>query len=367
MPRTDAIVRLRSRAELIATLPYLLGYQIEDSLVVVAVDDGRLGVIQRFDLTGARCTGPVRGALDVVRRTLNRDDPEAVVIVAYETAPNAGTALRRAVAGLCDRNGWVVLADLVVRGDQWWDADADDLGESGRPVQTGPQVPAVAECVVAGLAPLSGRDCLGALFEPGPRSPVIGERIVAERRRRTRDDTPHEEVLRGDVLAWRMWLAGDLEQGATADSPAEWAQGADAAEECLASCVVSLDNTDLRDALAAWLAPGLLPPTLAPGLAWARVTECLGPVSGTQGQGAVSRHDGVAAVLRERSRNRLIDALRLTPATEQAPMLAVLGAVTWAQGDGALASEAVDRARLLRPSYTLACLLQEMIREGLRF
>lgn len=416
MPDTDPRVRLRTPAELIATLPYLLGYRLRDSLVVVAVDGGRLGLIQRFDLAVSGYGLPSRRAVDVARRMLRREDPDAVMIVACETSPGSGTPLRTAISRLCRRNGWEVMVEVVTRGERWWDVAAgDELAGPGRPLPDPQHVPAVAECVAAGLAPLPGRAALTALFEPSAGADDMRAPIDAERRRRTSNAEPPLERYRLDALAWRAWLADDpghvarddvfdhaSRDAADHDSAHDPAHDPDHAQDralgharpdafdagsgrgpaaepapvarastgvaplspkCLAICVVSLEDTDFRDALIAWLAPGLLPPPTAPYDAYAVLTDVLGAVP----QSGPRHRQGRLEALRERGQNRLIDAIRATPADDQVALLTVFGSITWWQGDGARAGEAAHRARRLRPSYTLAVLLSEMIRQGIRF
>lgn len=408
MPVTEPLLRLRTPADLIATLPYLLGYRLEDSLVVAAVDHGRLGLMQRFDLPGNGRGGPPRWAVDVARRMLRREDPESVLIVAFESSPGAAAPLRTAVSRMCDRNGWPVVAEVVARGNLWWDiGEGDDPFRPGRPIPSARQVPAVAECVAAGLAPLPGRAALAELFESTQASTATGKLIAAERAQRAADPAPPPDRYRGDAAAWRSWLTAEA-----------WPAGepTQALGNCLARCIVSLDDTDLRDALIAWLAPGLLPPAMAPPQAWAGLVEVLGPVPPVaarrrrrcratedepaggirldlpvdlpldipldeRGGGDVRPGEDVGGVrpddplddvaaaqeLRERARNRVVDAARATPAEDQVPLLTVFASLAWWQGDGALAGEAAERALRLRPSYPLALLLREMIRQGIRF
>lgn len=415
MPETDTLLRLRTPADLIATLPYLFGYRLHDSLVVAAVRDGQLGVMQRLDLPGTRHGRPVRGALQLLRRTLHRDDPDVVMIVAFESVPGASGPLRTAVSRLCDRHGWRVLIHLVVRDGRWWYLDAgDDLCEQGRLLPEDPEVPAVAECVAAGRAPLSGREAVPALLEPTGAADLVTQHLMAVGRRRQRSPGSAIERCRQDADAWRRWLAGDFV--ASADDSPEAASH----RECLATCVLALEDGNLRDALIAWFAPGVLPPAMVPQPAWEVLVDRLGPVPGVTARqrvpsppdpddrsagdvatgsdpGTDPRAPGTdpsplgtdpsppgtdpappavdpsaatpmtAQELRARSRNRLIDAVRGTPQAHQAPMLTVLGAIAWWHGEGTLAGEAVDRARRLRPSYTLALLLHDMIRQGVRF
>lgn len=368
MPVNDTTLRLRSPGELVATLPYLLGHRVEDSLVVLALHERRLGMIQRLDLPGREARATVREAVDEVHRNLTREDPRSVMVMVYEPQQGVGTPVRRAVTRMCRRHGWPVQAEVVIRGERWWLGE-EQLRGPGYPVPTPAAVPAVAECVLAGMAPLPGRQSLARLFDPGPRAAVMGEQIDAVRRERARSDLPAGERHLADALAWRQWLA----TGAMPAQAGSW-------QHCLANCVIALEDRELRDALLVWLAPGLLPSDQSLGLAWQTVVETLGPLPSAMsaasatssstpppGDPVLTPQLAEAAGLRSQGRDRLIEALQLIPAEHQAPMLTVYAGVAWWHGQGALAAEAVGRASELDPSYLLATLLQEMIRLGLRF
>jgi hypothetical protein len=43
-------IRLKGPADLLTSLPYQLGYHPKDSIVVVCMNNGRVGLVQRLDL-----------------------------------------------------------------------------------------------------------------------------------------------------------------------------------------------------------------------------------------------------------------------------------------------------------------------------
>ena len=69
-------IRLRDLGEVLTCLPYQLGYQPRDSLVVVALEEHRVGMIQRLDLPPA---DDVPEAAHSVVDGLCRHDVEAVM------------------------------------------------------------------------------------------------------------------------------------------------------------------------------------------------------------------------------------------------------------------------------------------------
>ncbi|MBK9101342.1 MAG: DUF4192 domain-containing protein [Austwickia sp.] len=362
MPSTVTRLALRSRPDRIVTLPYLLGFHLRDSLVVAALHGSRLGLIQRIDVprAGARSA---RSSLQVLRQMLIREDPDGVVLVAYESAPAGSADVRTALARLCDRHGWPVMAHLVVRHGQWWDVDVDDLGRPGTALPDPARVPAVAECVAAGLAPLPDRSTLADLFVSGPEAERVGQAMSVQRACPRRAQLGSADRFDEDARAWSAWLAGPV---------TPWHQVAlshqEESETLVARCVVALDDLAFRDALLAWLVPTLVPPALVPEPAWSLLTDQPNDQPNDHLTDHPREHGQEWPARPPRTcRNRILEALRLTPETEQAPLLCLFAALVWAEGEGALAGEAVRRARRLRPSYTLALLLERALDHGLRW
>ncbi len=72
-------IRLRGPADVLASLPYQLGYHPEDSVVVLALSDGVVGLVERLDLPppsavlrGCRFAGPAGAAVRLRRRAAAR-------------------------------------------------------------------------------------------------------------------------------------------------------------------------------------------------------------------------------------------------------------------------------------------------------
>lgn len=358
-------VRLREPSELIATLPYLLGYRIHTSLVVVCLRGRRLGLIQRFDLppagvrpehdqTGDDASLPFgvlpAGYLSVLVDALCREDPSGVVLLAYDDRAGSGRSYLAAAAALCGDGGWPVVARLVVDGDRWWELGCADPAcddpqccpPLGQPLPEDEDVPAVAECVGAGVSPLPDRDALAGLLEPGPESDGVA-RALARRSPR------HRLQMASDAATWWLLLTGAPDAQDHQRPPRH---------EVVARAVAALRSVAFRDALIAWLAPGIVPEHLLSPKVWDALVSAWGPTP----WGAPDRTDGRETLLA--CRERLLALARAVPTTEQAPVCTVVAAVCWWSGDGALALEAAHRALCADPEYALAGLLHELVYRG---
>ena len=344
-------IRLRGPGDVLACLPYQLGYQPRDSVVVVALEDRRVGLVQRLDLPPP---DEVDEAARVLVEALCRHDVRSALLVGYEEVRHAARPLLDEVADLMEQAGVEVVDRLGVHDGRWYALDCDEpcCPSQGTPLPLPADVPAVAEFVALGAAPLATRGALGTLV--AVEESVAGQVGAALRRQRPGDaavPTSSSQQRRAALAVWREAL--DLSgEGRPVESttPAQVAQ-----------LVTSLADVPLRDGLIAWLCPGTLPlDDVGAGLMDA-VRAVLPVPAWADGE------PGAAGLLAGR---RLLVRLqwlaRAVPDAEAAPLLTVLANVAWWFGDGAQARVALDRALEHTPDYTLARLVTQMVDLGVR-
>src|SRR6478735_353614 len=154
-------LRLRGPADLLAAVPYLLGFQPFESLVLVGLAGTRLVVTARIDLTDA--------TLDMVADTvgvLRRSGATAVAGIVVTDHPDLTIDVRGHLYNAAERAELGVLDVPLVAGDQWYTlhgADPESLAQHGNPLPTGPTA-VDAAAVYAGLAVLPSRDALANIF-----------------------------------------------------------------------------------------------------------------------------------------------------------------------------------------------------------
>ena len=316
------VVRMRDPGELIAALPYLIGFHPRDSLVVLTFggpSGRRLGLTQRIDLPPAADTAAVCGVLaDNVERAGFR--AAAVAVVGGGTAPAAGAGppcgdvAAGAVAALEGRGVRVRAASWAAGtkpGATW--ACYDECGCRG--VLPDPGVNALAAtAVAAGMVVHGEREALERLV-----APVAGNVLRRRERLLTR---AVDAAARGEPPA--------AERG-TAEAVV-----ADALADTAAGCLRLDDGRVLALALA------LSDPLVRD----AALVRCAEP-------GTESAEQLWAALARE------------TPDPEAAEPAALLAACALLRGDGALAGIALDRADQAWPGHRLTGLLRAAWRGGM--
>ena len=342
-------IRLRGPADVVAVLPYQLGYHPQDSIVLVALHGRSVGLIERIDLP------PPQDAEQVGRvlvAPLLQDRPEAVMLVGYETAAGSSRPGLDAVRRLATEADLEVLDRLVVRDGRWFAIDCADgcCPAEGAPVPEAADTPAVAEYVGLEIAPLPGRSAIADLVAADP---VLAEAVAAELGSGSEPESGRLDAPRRLEALSRWSVVCDVTGGAP--EVAELGP----AELCL--LVRSLEDLALRDGLVAWLCPGALPlDSLSPDLVDA--LRCTLPApTWHRSPGA-----GPSAGAGRRLLARWQSLVRSVPDDHAAPALTVLANCAWWQGDGALARTCVDRALRARPDYRLAQLLERMLDLGVR-
>jgi hypothetical protein len=310
-------ITLRSPGDLIAAVPYLLGFHPRDSVVVVAFHEGRAVFAARSDLPGPD-TPPLAAMAHEIIAVAARRPPEAVVLLGYGAAGDVGPLLR-AIREAAGERGHPVRDVLRVDGDRWWSDLCEDptcCPVEGTPIELAThEISAI--CTYAGLAALPDREALA-----GQVAPVGGLARVSMAQAIDRAERRFSEWL--DPLPGAGWSRAVQTEGAAAVTAAidRYASGGTLDDDELAWLSLLLVSIPVRD--VAWQAITSTQPHLR---LWADATR------------------------------------RVDPALVAAPA-SLLAFAAWRAGDGALAGLALERALREEPSYTMARLLMDGLQQG---
>lgn len=313
------VARLTSPAEVVAVVPALCGFVPQESLVVVALRGARrrLGLTMRFDLDWARSDAV--GAAEEVADRLELDGAGQVVLVVFSELPGelCWSGLVEQVRDACAARGIGTNEALLVRDGRWYsyvctdDACCPSAGTS-LVVEPTPALRLVeAERVLGGRVVLGSRAELVASLAP----PVLLAAAAARQALDTAVDVwleRHERLGRHALRRHGLAAARALVDGALTGSPVSLV---DAAE-----LTVAVQDVLVRDEIATW---------------------CL------------DDRDALLSVL--------VQTARLVVAPDDAPVLALVAWVAYADGDGGLANVALDRCLTSDPDYALGHLLREML------
>lgn len=363
-------IRLRGPADILAALPYQLGYHPGNAVVVVALSNRAVGLVQRVDLPPV---DHVSEAVAALLPALTREEADAVLLVGYESTAGESLPALDALADACTGLGLEVVDRLVVRGERWFAPDCDGgcCPAEGTPMTQPADVPVVAEFVALEMAPVADRDALTRQLQPDEgrceevdaaltRAAADARRSAAAEGRRPRRATALTLVDgRAQTVRRLRWLAGWASVCDVAGDLRE--AGADVGADEVAALAVSLRDIGLRDGVIAWLCPGTLPlDSLDPDLLDQLRTSLPRPAW------ASSPPTPASVIAGRRMQARLVQLCRMLPAREAAPMLTVLANFAWCLGDGALARAALERALAAEPGYRLAGLLERMVELAIR-
>lgn len=367
-------IRLRGPADILAALPYQLGYHPRDAVVVVALRDRAVGLVQRLDLPPPEHVDEAVGAL---LPALVREEPDAVLLVGYEPERDASGVVLDTLAEAVRVLGISVLDRLVVRDGRWFarDCDGDCCPAEGTPLPEPADTPAVADFVGLEMVPLADREQLAAQLIPNDQ--VCRE--VASALAAMAAGAPAEGPAPGGPAPGGLALQQSLDEDSPGLSMAVrrlrwlslWAVVCDVSAarppveglspEEVAALVQSLRDVQVRDGLIAWICPGTLPLD-------ALDEDLLDQLRSTLPEPAWSQHAPTrdSVVGGRRLLSRLAWLCRASPRHEAAPMLTTLASFTWWLGDGALTRAALDRALDCEPDYRLARLLERMVELAIR-
>lgn len=303
---------LTSPHDLLAAIPFLIGYHPENSLVLVALKDDTVGMAMRVDMP----TDIAPESYDLLASHFQREAADAALIVAYvdlQTDPepvliNTSAALLRA--------GISIKESLIVSDGRYRSMlchDSECCPPLGSPIPDIDSSRIAAEHVIAG--------------HPMPYANVSGlvQSIAAL-------PSAMEESWQCEVQAF--WVESDSENlldlqrdGATAviDLAGEYTQGRGAEDRELAARVIGrISDIQVRD-------------------------FALG-----------SHNDETADAYWQMWR----DLLLIAPRGFVAPIASIFAALAYERGEGALAHKALDRALADDERYSLALLLRRVFTAG---
>ena len=158
-------VRASDPNDILAVIPYLLGFHPQDSMILVAVRGRRVIVTARMDLTE---TTSLTAMVEHFRYITERHDVEAIVLVAYTDQAQLGKA---ALDVAVEELGHVEVIDaLLADGVRWWSqlcSRPQCCPVEGTPYDVA-STEIAARAVMAGMPALASRAELADRAAPPP-------------------------------------------------------------------------------------------------------------------------------------------------------------------------------------------------------
>lgn len=319
---TPTTARLTTPAQMVASLPLWLGYVPTRSLVISCLYEprGRVGLTLRFDLPPAVHEEAL--VREAVRRVAHQQ-PTRVLMALYTDEPDGpGRAREGMVVQLREEledclPGLLVAEAVLVRDGRFWSylcSDPRCCPAEGTPVETGSHDAPVklleAEQVLRGQVVLPDREALARTLDPPQLLAAEQARQACEQSQRR-----HRAHRARGAATWRdRWLGCWRAQAADLVGGAGWVELVEAAD-----LATSLEDVLLRDALVSEHEPEALLPLLR-------------------------------------------EVMRQVPAPFDAPVCTLFAWLSYCEGGGAVVTIALERALRTDPSYSLALLLDEVVR-----
>lgn len=360
-------IRAGEPRELLALVPFQLGFVPQESLVLISLREprNRVGLMARVDLVdlGDRADGLgaqlarnlvahacADGARQLVPVAYVDDDPTEGE-AATERVETALATVRTAADGFVD-----VGAAWLVGPTRYHPREPDGTVGLGRPLVDLESTQVGAHMVLAGASVVPERRDLGRL--PVPTASTRATAVRELRRWRAvvaaaASDGPEAAAWRdASVAAWRDEMrrcAAEQQRAAVRNRPTAWGRlGA------------GLEDVAVRDRVLLTLVPGTWPAASAWGgdpqdaqTAWA-ISAIVDPSVGVPPDPDVC---GPAA--------RALRHVAAHHPEGSTPALTLLGLLSWWEGSGAEARVWLDRALATDPTYRLALLLTEAVDAGM--
>lgn len=357
------VIKIGEPRELLALVPFQLGVEPRDSLVVVSVRarDRCVGLVARVDLEAFADDEDGVATADFLAVRMAQDEAAQVVVVVYTDRTRAevadpatleGRAVGHLLAALwpgADGGVWVV-------GPTGYGSlrcqDASCCPPEGRPVTDLQATVVGAHMVAAGFGVVRDRSALRVQGEAGPdERRRAGREAAAERRRRRTVGREHPGRRRpGGFHLPPGW--GDAMLLVWFDQCARVRDGLPLAPEALGRLLAALEVPLVRDALVLAVAEGRT----------AQHADCLADALGGLGGAAGDRPDQARA---DDARGVLEAVVRHTSGRARATPLATLACLEWWSGNGARANVLVEQCLEADGAHRLGLTLLHALAAGL--
>lgn len=307
---------LASPPDVLAAVPYLLGFTPTDSVVVIGLRAKKIIFQVRADLPPAGTAGDLAAQVATV---VARQRVEAAIVIGYGSEPAVTPAID-ALRESLDHRDIRTLEALRATSGRYWSAlctRSDCCPAGGTPYDVSTSAVAAA-ATVAGIGTVASREEFAARL-----APVVG---------------PARESMRDAALRADLRLCELLDERPSEPSGPVLLAAGKAAVDMAALRIAyhgQLDDDDV-----AWLALLLINPPVR-DYAWSRVGDDV-----------------------EMSIDLWTEILRRAEPELVAPPATLLAFASWRDGDGALASIALERAYDADPNYPMARLLLDTIQHG---
>lgn len=304
---------LTSAHDLITAVPFLIGFHPTNSIVLISVKEGAIGVAMRIDLPMTLTSDEI----DLLAHHFIRDHAEAALLVAYmPPGRNDGDSLLISLGAGLIRNGIEIHESLLISGGRYRSImcrDASCCPPAGKALPAIENSAIAAEHVVAGIPmPYGNISELIDSIAADPKSMTKGWGATINNFK-IDEDSPEVSALRRDGVESMELLLDEFRIGR---GPTD--------EMLVARVIGRMSDVQVRDY--------------------------------AMGVHQEDTYDLYFAMWRELS--------RLAPLGLVAPIACIVAAMAYENGDGALAQRALDRALADDPSYPLAALLRRVFNAG---
>ncbi|WGW13328.1 DUF4192 domain-containing protein [Saxibacter everestensis] len=369
---TTTAITLREPRDLIAWVPYHLGFRPRDSLVLAAVRrtgrEFRIGLTARLDYPPDTATGLSQAAANAYAHALDPDrQANAVIAIIYsdlnlEEQGDQAKASARLLEEALETAGREAF-DVFWVGEHGWGSllcdDAACCPARGRPLEQLTDSSVSAQMIFAGqVAAASVAEMLElpAVSEARRESVAKAALLAADWRR--------SEIVQG---RHEMWAARSIDRWR--DAMQRFQNGTEPAASLLGRLAVALCDSWIRDAvlvdIAGW--GGRSGDDEAePDLVKAVATRGGGPEVTRIAAGIAGALDEPPAESRLRLAERLLRHCAACFDDEhRPPCLTVLAWIEWARGHGSAAGHLLDQALQIDPEYRLAVLMETAVSNAL--
>lgn len=336
----DSILSLRSPDAVIAAVPYLLGFQPSESLVILWLSRNQVLLTLRVDLPPAVYTGQHREISEVIAGAAKNAAADEVIICVFTDNARDGrlpfTSLITTLMVDFYRLGVRVRDALMIAGDvgadacetsaQWWSylGDESDIESPGTALDEQVLLYVKSRFTLEGVVALPDRTDLQRAFDPD-----------------TNRSSRIELLVKDFVKALAKNLGeAKADDPSTAKAITTW-RGESIDE--IVTLVVAADGRELSDSEIARIVFCIVDIRVRDTLLWH----------------LVQLSDRRAAL------DALAAALRAAPEGMIAPIATCTSICAWLTGDGARALVALERAQLADPDYSLAQLVSQGLGAGL--